>query len=99
ASFSSIELKEAIPAEMQGKFDNWMFGCDICQEVCPWNRFAERHREENFEPHPDLLDMRKGDWEELTEEVFRRVFKGSAVKRTKYAGLTRNIEFLKEKKT
>ena len=95
-SYFTIELKEALPEEYQGKFDNWMFGCDICQEVCPWNRFARRHQEPAFDPHPDLLHMKKQDWEELTEEVFREIFRKSAVKRTKYSGLKRNIEFLKK---
>ncbi len=74
--------------------DNWMFGCDVCQEVCPWNRFSKRHHEPAFEPHPDLLDMSRRDWLEITGEVFGRVFKKSAVKRIKYAGLRRNIGFL-----
>ena len=94
-SYFTIELKSAIPESMRGKFENWMFGCDICQEVCPWNRFSTPHQEPAFEPHSDLLEMKKKDWEEITEEVFRKVFKQSAVKRTKYGGLKRNIEFLK----
>ena len=73
-----------------------MFGCDVCQDVCPWNRFSKAHDEPLFNPHPDLLEMSKRDWEELTEETFRKVFKNSAVKRTKYSGLTRNIHFLKD---
>jgi epoxyqueuosine reductase len=93
-SYLTIELKEAIPPTFKGQMENWMFGCDICQEVCPWNRFSERHEEEQFEPHEDLLDMKKEDWEELTEEVFRKVFKKSAVKRAKFEGLKRNIRFL-----
>ncbi len=93
-SYFTIELKEEIPEEMKGKFENWMFGCDICQEVCPWNRFSTPHQEPDFEPHPDLLGMTKSDWQDISEEVFRKVFKGSAVKRTKYSGLTRNIKFL-----
>ena len=93
-SYFTIELKEAIPEEMKGKFGNWMFGCDICQQVCPWNRFAKKHNEPNFEPHPDLLGMTKNDWEEVTEEVFRELFRKSAVKRTKFKGLKRNIDFL-----
>lgn len=93
-SYFTIELKEAIPEAFKGKFDNWMFGCDICQEVCPWNRFSKTHKEPEFEPHPDLLKMKKADWEEITEEVFRKVFRKSAVKRTKYEGLKRNIKFL-----
>lgn len=95
-SYFTIELREAIPEAYRGQFENWMFGCDICQEVCPWNRFAQPHQEEAFEPHPDLLQMRKSEWEELTEEVFQEVFRGSAVKRTKYAGLKRNIAFLRK---
>jgi epoxyqueuosine reductase len=93
-SYFTIELKEAIPVEVKGKFENWMFGCDICQQVCPWNRFAKRHEEPNFEPHPDLLGLTKSDWEEVTEEVFRELFRKSAVKRTKLKGLKRNIGFL-----
>lgn len=95
-SYLTIELRDAIPDEFQGKMENWMFGCDICQEVCPWNRFSKPHHEPAFEPHPDLLEMDERDWQELTEEVFKKVFKKSAVKRTKYEGLRRNIAFLKE---
>lgn len=95
-SYLTIELREAIPESFKGKMENWMFGCDICQEVCPWNRFSSPHKEPDFEPHPDLLDMRKEDWYELTADVFRKVFKKSAVKRTKYSGLRRNIDFLME---
>ena len=91
-SYLTIELREEIPAEFEGKMDNWMFGCDVCQDVCPWNRFAERHAEPAFEPHPDLLSMTKKDWIELTEAVFARLFKKSAVKRTKFTGLKRNIK-------
>ena len=94
-SYFTIELKEALPIEMKGTFDNWMFGCDICQQVCPWNRFAQKHQEPDFEPHPDLLEMRQSDWQEITTTVFNKVFKKSAVKRTKYQGLVRNINFLK----
>lgn len=97
-SYFTIELKGELPNEYQGKFENWMFGCDICQQVCPWNRFAERHSEPEFEPHPDLLQLRKQDWEELTEAVFQKIFKKSAVKRTKFTGLKRNIEFLMSSK-
>lgn len=93
-SYFTIELKEAIPENYKGKFDNWMFGCDVCQEVCPWNRFSRKHQEPAFEPHPSLLDMTKQEWEEITEEVFQEVFRKSAVKRTKYSGLKRNIKFL-----
>ncbi|MEM9918845.1 MAG: tRNA epoxyqueuosine(34) reductase QueG [Bacteroidota bacterium] len=95
-SYFTIELKDEIPQSYKGKFENWMFGCDICQEVCPWNRFSKAHREPAFEPHPDLLEMQKGEWEELTEEVFRKLFRKSAVKRTKYKGLMRNLAFLEE---
>ncbi|MEZ4991322.1 MAG: tRNA epoxyqueuosine(34) reductase QueG [Saprospiraceae bacterium] len=93
-SYLTIELREAIPEEFRGKMENWMFGCDICQEVCPWNRFAEQHEETAFEPHPGLLEMSRRDWEEITEETFRELFRKSAVKRTKYEGLKRNITFL-----
>lgn len=94
-SYFTIELKEAIPNEMKEKFDNWMFGCDVCQDVCPWNSFAVAHNEKQFMPNTELLAMTNKDWQELTEETFKRVFKNSAVKRTKYSGLKRNIEFLK----
>jgi epoxyqueuosine reductase len=93
-SYLTIELREEIPREFQDQTDNWMFGCDVCQDVCPWNRFAKQHEEPGFEPHPDLLDMTKRDWIELTEETFGRVFRKSAVKRAKFAGLQRNIRFL-----
>lgn len=93
-SYFTIELKDQLPDEFQGQFGNWMFGCDVCQEVCPWNRFATPHSEPAFAPHPDLLGMKKREWEELTEETFREVFRGSAVKRTKFSGLKRNIRFL-----
>lgn len=95
-SYFTIELKDNLPSDMKGKFDDWMFGCDVCQDVCPWNRFSKPHREPLFNPHPDLLEMTKKDWEDITEETFRKVFKKSAVKRTKFSGLTRNIKFLKE---
>ena len=94
-SYFTIELKEEIPSDYRGKFDNWMFGCDICQDVCPWNRFSKSHNEPLFNPKPELLEMSKKDWEEITQEVFSKVFQKSAVKRTKYSGLTRNIKFLK----
>jgi len=93
-SYFTIELKEEIPASMAGKFDNWMFGCDVCQQVCPWNRFAKPHREPAFEPHSDLLQMNKREWQELTREVFNEIFRKSPVKRTKFDGLKRNIRFL-----
>lgn len=93
-SYFTIELKEAIPANMKGKFNNWMFGCDICQDVCPWNRFAKPHQEVKFEPKEELLSLKKQDWIELTEDVFKKVFKNSPVKRTKYNGLKKNIDYL-----
>ncbi|RIV73808.1 tRNA epoxyqueuosine(34) reductase QueG [Flagellimonas aequoris] len=95
-SYFTIELKNEIPSEFQGKMDDWMFGCDVCQDVCPWNRFSKPHQEPLFNPNRDLLNYSKKDWEEITEEVFREIFKKSAVKRTKWEGLKRNIEFLKE---
>jgi len=94
-SYYTIELKNEIPASVKGKFDDWVFGCDVCQDVCPWNRFSKAHREPLFNPHPELLAMTKKDWEEITEDVFKKIFKKSAVKRTKYSGLERNIKFLK----
>lgn len=93
-SYFTIELKEAIPEAHKNQFENWAFGCDICQEVCPWNRFSKKHQEPEFEPHPDLLKMTKSDWIDLTEEVFSELFRKSAVKRTKFKGLKRNIDFL-----
>jgi len=95
-SYFTIELKENIPLEFKGKLDDWMFGCDVCQDVCPWNRFSKAHSEPLFNPHPELLSMSKKDWEEITEDVFKKIFKNSAVKRTKFSGLKRNIKFLKE---
>ena len=94
-SYFTIELKENIPAEMNGKLDDWVFGCDICQDVCPWNKFSKPHNEPLFNPNPELLSMTKKDWEEITEETFKTVFKNSAVKRTKFEGLKRNIDFIK----
>jgi epoxyqueuosine reductase len=93
-SYLTIELREEIPSSFRGKTENWMFGCDVCQDVCPWNRFSRRHETPEFEPHPDLLDMKRHDWQELTEEVFGRIFRKSAVKRVKFEGLKRNIGFL-----
>ncbi|QNR22857.1 tRNA epoxyqueuosine(34) reductase QueG [Croceimicrobium hydrocarbonivorans] len=95
-SYLTIELKDSIPNEFKGKMENWAFGCDICQDVCPWNRFSKPHQEEAFNPHPDLLSMSSGDWEELSEEVFREFFRKSAVKRTKYLGLQRNLKFIRK---
>lgn len=95
-SYFTIELKENLPSEMKGKFEDWFFGCDVCQDVCPWNRFSKSHNEPAFNPSPELLSFSKRDWEELTEDVFAKMFKKSAVKRTKFNGLKRNIDFLKE---
>jgi epoxyqueuosine reductase len=94
-SYFTIELKDQIPTEFKGKMDDWMFGCDVCQDVCPWNRFSKPHKEPLFDPDPQLLSMTKKDWEEITEDVFRKLFKKSPVKRTKYSGLQRNVKFLK----
>ncbi|MHA7830917.1 MAG: tRNA epoxyqueuosine(34) reductase QueG [Flagellimonas sp.] len=95
-SYLTIELKNEIPSEFDGKLDEWMFGCDVCQDVCPWNRFSKSHSEPLLSPHPDLLSFTKKDWEEITEDVFKKIFKKSAVKRTKLSGLRRNVNFLKE---
>lgn len=97
-SYLTIELKHEIPAEFKGKMENWMFGCDICQDVCPWNRFATPHDEPAFMPSEELLNLNKAELIEMTEEVFRKVFKDSPVKRTKFSGLKRNIDFLYENK-
>ena len=94
-SYFTIELKEAIPQEVKGQFDNWAFGCDVCQDVCPWNRFSTPHQEPQFEPSPELLQMSKGDWHEITEAVFDRLFTESAVQRTQFSGLKRNLDFLR----
>jgi epoxyqueuosine reductase len=94
-SYFTIELKEAIPQEVKGQFDNWAFGCDVCQDVCPWNRFSTPHQEPQFEPSPELLQMSKGDWHEITEAVFDRLFAESAVQRTQFSGLKRNLDFLR----
>ena len=93
-SYLTIELRDEIPNDFQEQMEGWMFGCDICQEVCPWNRFSVPHQEPAFVPKERLLDMTKTEWTELTQEVFSKVFSKSAVKRTKFKGLKRNIEFL-----
>lgn len=93
-SYLTIELKNEIPNEFKGKTADWMFGCDVCQDVCPWNKFSVLHNEPAFNPHPDLLGISKKDWEEITEDTFQKVFKNSAVKRTKFSGLKRNIDFV-----
>ncbi|MEY8868621.1 tRNA epoxyqueuosine(34) reductase QueG [Meridianimaribacter flavus] len=94
-SYLTIELKDNIPSDFKNKTDDWMFGCDVCQDVCPWNRFSKPHNEPLFNPHPELLEMTKKDWDEITEDTFKKVFKKSAVKRVKFEGLQRNIKFLK----
>lgn len=95
-SYFTIELKEAIPQDVKGKFEDWIFGCDICQDVCPWNRFSKPHNEPLFNTKPELLNFTTKDWNEITQETFRQVFKNSAVKRTKLEGLLRNISFVQE---
>jgi epoxyqueuosine reductase len=95
-SYLTIELKDEIPAHFSDKMDNWMFGCDVCQDVCPWNRFSVPHSEPQFQPKENLLQMKKEDWLDITEDVFKTIFKNSAVKRTKFKGLTRNIDFIKK---
>lgn len=97
-SYLTIELKENIPAEYKGKMENWIFGCDICQDVCPWNRFSRPHREPLFEPSPDLANMGKREWQEITEEVFQQVFAKSPLKRSKWSGLRRNVGFVESRK-
>lgn len=94
-SYLTIELKNEIPDTFSNQMENWMFGCDICQQVCPWNRFSTPHTEEKFLPKDQLLHMSKREWEEITEDTFNTLFEGSAVKRTKFKGLKRNIDFLK----
>ncbi|MGB0195997.1 MAG: tRNA epoxyqueuosine(34) reductase QueG, partial [Flavobacteriales bacterium] len=91
-SYFTIELRGAIPEPVHQHLSPWVFGCDVCQEVCPWNRHATPHNEPQFAPHPELLGMKRKDWEEMTEEVFHDVFKGTAVKRTGYEGLMRNVQ-------
>lgn len=96
-SYLTIELKEQIPGEFKNKMDNWAFGCDVCQDVCPWNRFSQPHHEPLFNDSRGLLDFSEAEWQDMTEETFNLVFKHSAVKRTKYKGLKRNLEFIKLK--
>ncbi|MGI9532892.1 tRNA epoxyqueuosine(34) reductase QueG [Lutimonas sp.] len=95
-SYFTIELKDAIPGQFKGQFDDWMFGCDICQDVCPWNRFSTPNKESDFDADERLLKYSKADWQDITKEVFNEIFKISAVKRTKFEGFKRNIEFLKK---
>jgi epoxyqueuosine reductase len=93
-SYFTIELKENIPHVMKGKFDDWAFGCDVCQDVCPWNKYSKPHDEPLFNPNSELVSMSKNDWKEITEETFKAVFKNSPLKRAKFDGLKRNIIFL-----
>ena len=94
-SYFTIELKDEIPVEFREKFEDWMFGCDICLDVCPWNRFSLPHSEPRFEPRSEILEYSKKDWEEITEDLFKDLFANSAVERTKFSGLKRNLKFLK----
>jgi len=94
-SYFTIELKDSlIPSEMKGKFDNWAFGCDICQDVCPWNRFSKENEEPQFSPLPELLNLTTKEWEAMTEETFKKIFKDSALSRARWQGMQRNIKFL-----
>lgn len=93
-SYATIELKNEIPETFKNKMEDWMFGCDICQDVCPWNRFSAPHHQEKFKPNHFLANAKKEDWKELSQELFSEIFRKSPVKRTKFAGLKRNIEFL-----
>jgi len=97
-SYATIELKNEIPDYFEGKVDDWIFGCDVCQDVCPWNRFSAPTLEEKFAPNFQKLNFRKKEWKELTQEIFSEIFRKSAVKRTKFSGLMRNIEFLTKEK-
>ncbi|MBP6424440.1 MAG: tRNA epoxyqueuosine(34) reductase QueG [Flavobacterium sp.] len=94
-SYYTIELKDSLPQDMKGKFDDWAFGCDVCQDVCPWNRFSKSHNEPLFQANAELLSFSKKEWEEITTETFQKVFKDSPLKRTKWEGLNRNIDFIK----
>lgn len=96
-SYFTIELKDAlIPDAMKGKFDNWLFGCDVCQDVCPWNRFSKQTNEPGFKPIPEIINFNDKDWEELTEEKFKIIFKDSPVKRSKFNGIKRNLHFINQ---
>ena len=92
----TIELKDQIPGNFSGALEDWMFGCDVCQDVCPWNRFSQPHNEPLFAPNDALMSFTKAQWTELTEDVFNEIFKKSAVQRAGYSGLMRNIKFLKD---
>ncbi len=94
-SYFTIELKDAIiPSEMKGKFDNWMFGCDTCQDVCPWNRFSKQHAEPGFTPNTAIETFGTNEWNSLTKEGFKTVFKNSPLQRSKFEGITRNLAFI-----
>ena len=94
-SYFTIELKDAlIPEKMKGTFDNWLFGCDVCQDVCPWNSFSKKNDEKGFIATNEILNFTTKDWEEITEEKFKIIFKNSPLKRSKYAGIKRNLQFL-----
>ena len=95
-SYATIELKNEIPDYFNGKMDDWIFGCDVCQDVCPWNRFSAPTLQEKFAPNFQKLNFRKNEWKELTQELFSEIFKKSAVKRTKFSGLMRNINLLND---
>ena len=95
-SYATIELKDQIPDFFKDKMEDWMFGCDICQDVCPWNRFSAPTLEEKFKPNSEVRNFTKQEWKDITQEIFSSVFKKSAVKRTKFSGLKRNLDFLSE---
>ncbi len=96
-SYFTIELKDQlIPEQMKGQFDNWMFGCDCCQDVCPWNRFSKQHQEPGLSPIPEVLNLSTAEWEDLTEEAFKTIFKDSPIKRSKWSGIMRNLQFIKD---
>ena len=98
-SYFTIELKEMlIPGEMKGRFDGWAFGCDTCQDVCPWNRFSQPHHEPGFAPIPEVLNLSTKEWEAMTEESFKKIFKDSPIRRTKWKGIQRNIQFIQADK-
>jgi len=95
-SYLTIELKDQIPTTFKSKMDNWAFGCDVCQDVCPWNRFSKQHNEPLFNPSSEVINYTQKNWEEITHETFNIIFKNSAIKRTGFNGFKRNISFLKE---
>jgi len=96
-SYFTIELKQMLlPDEMKGKFDNWMFGCDVCQDVCPWNRFSKPNEEMAFKPIPEILNLTTKEWEAMTEENFKKIFSDSPLSRSKFKGIQRNLKFLSQ---